>query len=444
MSPLFQRITGLSLLIVLGFIIHSCTRNEITFGTISDEAYTELVQVDTVWVDLSTVFRDLFETSNVSGFLLGRYQDPYMGTITGSITTQITTPGTQPDIPESAVFDSLVLIMRGNQYYYGDTTQTQQFTVYELANSISYSYNSQLYNTSSTAVRQPALGSRTLSYRPLRGDSLAVRLSDALGAEWLDKIRLDAAEMQDETSFLNYFKGISVTVAAGDMGAVYGIRGSAGDIVLRLFYHTVYPYKESHSIDFTNLQNDLQYNQLLHDRTGTGLVAQRQERTEISSILTGNRAMTQPGMSIWMKATFPGLRSLLIDRELVKLLKAELILRPAHTSFNDGGFRLPRQLYLQVTDASNLDGSQVYDSTGTSILYVDPVTDPLYGENTHYRFNVTNYVAAMLSTPGSETSGFIIRNQDSVANLTRLVVNDRFSGQRTAELRLQVLIIEKN
>ena len=334
--------------------------------------------------------------------------------------------------------------MRGNQYYYGDTTQTQQFTVYELANSISYSYNSQLYNTSSTAVRQPALGSRTLSYRPLRGDSLAVRLSDALGAEWLDKIRLDAAEMQDETSFLNYFKGISVTVAAGDMGAVYGIRGSAGDIVLRLFYHTVYPYKESHSIDFTNLQNDLQYNQLLHDRTGTGLVAQRQERTEISSILTGNRAMTQPGMSIWMKATFPGLRSLLIDRELVKLLKAELILRPAHTSFNDGGFRLPRQLYLQVTDASNLDGSQVYDSTGTSILYVDPVTDPLYGENTHYRFNVTNYVAAMLSTPGSETSGFIIRNQDSVANLTRLVVNDRFSGQRTAELRLQVLIIEKN
>ena len=116
MSPLFQRITGLSLLIVLGFIIHSCTRNEITFGTISDEAYTELVQVDTVSVDLSTVFRDSFETSNVSSFLLGRYQDPYMGTITGSIITQITTPGTQPDIPESAVFDSLVLILRGNQY----------------------------------------------------------------------------------------------------------------------------------------------------------------------------------------------------------------------------------------------------------------------------------------------------------------------------------------
>lgn len=436
-SLIFLLIVGFSVAVLIG-----CTRNEISFGTISDDAYTELLQIDTLAVNLSTVFRDSFETGNVTSLLLGRYRDPALGTISGKIYTQITLPVSLPDIPASAVFDSLQLIMRGNQYYYGDTSKSFTLMVHQLANNITTGYNSNLYNTSSVAELTPALGSKRLAFRPLRDDSIGIRLSDALGMEWMEKIRQQAVEMTEESSFLNYFKGISVSVDAADTAAVYGIGGDGGELVLRLFYHTVYPYKESHSVDFLNLQNELQFNQILHDRTGTGLVSSRVDRIEIPSTASSNRAFTQTGMSIWLKASFPSLRSILPDREMVKLLKAELILRPARLSYNDGAYRLPNQVFLVTTDGSNLDGSNVYDSSGTNVLYADPVIDHLYGENSYYRFNITNYINLWLNTPGSEQSGFFFRSQDSVANLTRLVVNDRFSGAKTAELKLQVLTIK--
>lgn len=435
----FRLLTGCVLLLLL---VSRCSRNEIGFGTISDDNYTELLQIDTVGISLSTVFRDSFETGNVTSFLLGRYRDPGLGTITGGIFTQITVPSQLPEIPASAVFDSLVLMIKGNQYYYGDTSRPISFLVYELANNITTGYNSNLYNTSSVAVKQPALGQRQFHLRPLRNDSLTVRLSDALGMEWMSMIRAEAVEIKEENRFINYFKGISVAVQPTDTGAVVGISGNAGDIVIRLFYHTVFPYKESRHVDFTNLQNELQFNQLLHDRTGTGLISSRIERIEIPSTATFNRALTQPGMNIWMKASFPGLRSLLIERENIRLLKAELIVYPARLSYNDGSFRLPNRVYLKTTNSTNLDGNEVLDSSGSSVLYADPQLDQIYGVNTHYRFNITNYISAWLNTPGSEQYGFFFHHENSTANLTRLVVDDRFSGNKPPELRLQVLAIK--
>lgn len=426
-----------------GGLLCSCTRNEIAFGTLPDESYTELLLVDTVAVQFSTVFRDSFETNNVSTVLLGRYRDADLGTISGRLFTQFDIPAVKPEIPSTAVFDSVELILRPNKYYYGDTSQALTFLVQELDQTIVPTYSSFLYNTSSVPMKATILGTQRVVLRPSVTDSLRIRLLQNFGLDWFEKIRNGSETMGTATAFQNYFKGLSAGIVSGDIGAVYGFGAASGSIVIRLHYHHTFPSQEPYTIDFLNIQDELQFNQLLHDRTGTFLQSSGNEYTEIVSTASGNQAFMQPGMGIKLKATFPGLRTLLPERDLVKLLKAELILRPAYLSFDQGASRLPDRIYLLATDAGNLEGNPVLDSTSNGIQYRDPFMDNIYGENTHYRFNVTNNINGLLLSPGSERNGFFFRNEDTLSSVTRMVVNDRFSGLKTAELRLFVLLINK-
>src|SRR5688500_1750387 len=86
-------------------ILYSCTRNPIEFGTIPDNSYTNLVYTDTVGVQISTLIEDSFATNGDTSFLIGRYQDPYLGTVSAKTFFQMTVPSSLPEIPASAKFD---------------------------------------------------------------------------------------------------------------------------------------------------------------------------------------------------------------------------------------------------------------------------------------------------------------------------------------------------
>lgn len=425
-------------------LVSACTRKDIEFGTIPENQYTNLVYVDTVGIQLSTVLRDSFTTGNASSFLLGRYKDPYLGTVAGKIFNELTIPTSVPEIPSTAVFDSMTLIFRPNNYYYGDTTQPQTYSVYELDQAITLGYSSSLFNTSNFPVKSTPLGSKTMRINPVGFDSVSIRLNDAKGLDLFTKLQQSATEVGSETAFLNYFKGLSIAVAESDSAAIFGIAGGSGAMVMRIHYHHTIPYPENHTIDFVSLSNDHAFYQLLSDRNGTGLTGTGTSgSTEVFPAHTFHRAYAQSGTGLHLKMTFPGLRSLLNDKTQVRLLKAELIVRPGYLSFDKSKYKLPDQLYLSLTDASNIVGTTVSDSSGTGTLYASPVIDELYGENNYYRFNVTSYIGSWLLTPGSEDDGFFVmtNNSSSVANVDRLVVNDLLGGDHVAKLLLTVLII---
>lgn len=436
-----RHFTWLTMVLLFSLLFSNCTRSDVPFGTVPDEGYTKIVAVDSIGIEMATVFRDSFETNNISSYLLGRYQDPYLGSVAGKAYMQFTIPASTPEIPASAVFDSITVLLYPNTYYYGDTTQALTFRIQELDQTIVHSYSSFLYNTSSIPVKSQVLGQKRLTLRPNATDSISIRLDDAKGQELFTKLRQGATELSDEANFLNYFKGLRIDVDDADVGAVYGFKGSGGNFIIRLHYHHTFPYHEDQYIDFASLGNDLAFNQLLPDRTGTGLVSTGGYVSEIPSAQTDHLAFMQTGMRTRIKITFPTLRSLLYQNKLIKLLKAELILRPAELSYTTGSYRLPSQMYLINTDATNVDGQQVMDSTGSAVLKVDPVIDAIYGENTYYRFNITSYINVLLNAAGSEQSGFLLNHEESNANLTRLVLNDRFRNTRTSQLLLSLLII---
>ncbi|MEP7373306.1 MAG: DUF4270 family protein [Chitinophagaceae bacterium] len=435
----------LLLLVLAIYTFSSCQRNDIEFGDLPENNYTNLVYTDTVDVKLSTVLMDSFATNGDTSFLIGRYNDPYLGAVSAKAFFQMTVPSAIPDIPSSAKFDSLTFIIRPNKYHYGDTSRTQTIYIHELADEIVYSYNSQLYNTSNIAVKPTPLGTKTVRIYPNITDSVSIRLQDGKGLELYSKLQQSSSDVVNENEFLNYFRGISIAVDNNDTTVVYGLSGTAGSLTMRVHYHTTIPYPEDHHIDFGSLANSYSFNQVLTNRPGTGLVSGTTGRTEIPSGSTNDLSYMQPGTGLYLKMIFPSLKGILSNENIVKLVKAELIIRPTYLSFDKDKYVLPSKLYLTRTDASNTAGSYLLDSAGVSVLYADPFIDNIYGENTHYRLNVTSYINQLLNTSGSSDDGlFVMQNSVvSQANVDRLIVNSAVRNGQHSQLLLSLMIINR-
>lgn len=434
----------LLLLFACCFIL-SCTRKDIQFGDTPENSYTNIEFIDTVGVELSTVISDSFVTSSPASLLVGNYKDPYLGTVSAKNFFQMGVPAVQTTIPNSAKYDSVSLIFHTNGYYYGDTSLLQTMYVKELSDGITYSYNNKLYNTSNFPVKPTELGSKVLHIRPNADDSLEIRLKDAKGLELFSKLQQSSSDVINEDEFLNYFKGICLTTGDNDTTAIYGLQGAAGSILIRVYYHTTIPYPESQFIDFRSLANDLAFNQVIANRAGTGIVPGNSSPSEIRATQTNNLAFLQPGTGLFLKMIFPSLRNIILSDKIIKVLKAELIIRPAYLSFDNDKYKLPAQLYLTQTDETNTSGTEVLDSTGMGTQYAAPVVDDLYGENNYYRFDVTTYINQWINTAGSEDKGFFVVpvNNGSDLNVNRIIVNNSFHDNQSTRLLLSVIIIDK-
>lgn len=419
----------------------SCTRNNVLFGESPDADYTHIVYTDTVGVSLSTVITDSFVTSGATSLLLGKYSDPYLGIVSARNYFQLAVPAAQPEILATDVYDSMTITIPLSGYYYGDTTRAQTITVSEISQAISFSYNSSLYNTSSTEVYESALGSRQLRIRPTMDDSIVIRISDLKGADFFAKLRSKSTSLINQSEFVNYFRGISLSTGAGDTTAVYGLTGLDSSLAINLHYHSNIPSPVKKSVTFSSLKNVYCYNQLLKTRGNTGIPL---TPGEYSSATLGAKAYQQPATGAYMKMTFPSLRSVINTGKLVRLVKAELLLTPAYNSFSKDGYALPASLSLALTDASNLFGDYVLDSAGTNPLTASPEIDELYGRDNYYRFNITSYISSWLNTAGTEKKGFFLASgfTSTAPDVNRLFINLSGSNQ-VPRLRLYMIVLNQ-
>ncbi|MBS1921353.1 MAG: DUF4270 family protein [Bacteroidetes bacterium] len=429
-----------SFLLLLMITGVSCYRNDIEFGTTPANTYTKVVYIDTVEPRLSTVLLDSFITNSPISFLVGKIKDPYLGAISTKPFFQITMPSPLPSIPATAHYDSTCMIFYLNKYSYGDSTKPLTIQANELALPISYTYNTNLYNTSNVPEKPTPLGSRTLKIRPSIDDSFLVRVNDAKGLELFTKLQQSADELTSIDKFLNYFKGISLSVNTNDTSVVYGLNSATGKIIMRVYYHLATPVFQRAVADFTSLNNTYAFNQIITDRTNTSLYSATPGNKEFPSENTNQLAFTQYGAGVLLKTTFPTLKGILQSNAIVKLLNAELIYKPEAHSYDDF-LKLPPSLILTQTDATNNIGASVNDSTGTALLNVSPVIDNIYGVNTYYRFNITSYINTLLTTPGSEKSGFfLMESGDPTVQLNRAVIGNAHSNSKT-QLQLTVAVV---
>jgi hypothetical protein len=336
--------------------------------------------------------------------------------------------------------------MKPNGYYYGDTTKPVNVGLYRLAAQPDYTYAGSLYNTSSVKLLSTTpLGTLSKRISPARKDSINIRLSDEVGRDFYDKIKGKSAQVQDEASFLSYFKGVCIQPAGTDTGAaVYSFNLSDSSVRMRLYYHFTIPYLESKTIDFYAARTSYQFNRIITNRTGTPLQPVTAKQREFFTSSQYPYAFTQSGTGTLLKIKFPSLRELLKIDDVVRLLDAKLILKPVNGTFDNYVYRLPNQLYMAQTDATNGIGAQLPDTVSGIAQYRAPVIDYLYGENTGYTFNITGYINALLNTAGTAENGFFLLQEPPTASkqINRGVFGSRQHTQYQTKLVLTIMTVD--
>ena len=151
----------------------ACESDNFTIGKDWLESNTRMIKVDTFTVNTSTVWVDSIVTSNKGIFLIGQYNDAYVGKMEASSYLELSVPtiSTEEEIDKRAVLDSMMIHLAPNGDYFGDTTSVQQIDIYKtkqtltfrevlnLNNGLTYPY---MFNSSSTEVENTPIDRKSV------------------------------------------------------------------------------------------------------------------------------------------------------------------------------------------------------------------------------------------------------------------------------------------
>ena len=430
-------------------LLSSCYKKDIQVGSELAESHTRLITVDTVGVVLSSFVLDSFVTANNNIALIGNYHDSYLGKTSASTFFQPGLPTLSEDastlLPKHAQYDSIVLYMKPNGYYYGDTTVPFSVSVYDLAAQPSIDPDRlQVYNKSDVPVSGGPIASFSRALRPGVNDSVVIVLPWAKGKDFFDKIQSKDTKFSTQDLFLDYFKGLAVKPATSAGGAVYAFNLADSSIKIRLHYHLSLPVKQDKVIEFLPTRTNYQFNRIVTDRSGTPLQPASGQQQEFFATDANPYAFMQTGTGVYLKAIFPSLREVLKINEVVRLIDARLVLKPVKGTYDRYGQRLPGPVTMRVTDLGNTPGSALLDTTGQQVQERFAAIDDLYGINTTYTFNITSYINALLNTAGTAENGLFFLQQDpqDATQISRAVIGSLQNEHYQSKLILNILTIE--
>jgi Domain of unknown function (DUF4270) len=431
-------------LIIFSFflLLCACQKTDIQYGQqYIDNGLTNIILVDSISPSVSTIFKDSIITSQTGVALAGSYKDPYFGTIGSSSFVQLVpSTNTVPDLLGNAQYDSIVVLLKSNGSYYGDTSQAFTYKASQLTEEINLQDQSYFFNTRSFAASASPLGISPLTaVRPAFGDTVRIRVADGFGNSLFSMVKRKSDTLKTNTVFTNYFKGLQIT--AQNSHAVYGFKDS---VIMRLYYHETDLFRQDKYFDFTLNNKSLQFNNITSDRSGTPLTALNSSNRELISSQAAHIGYLQSATGLYLKISFPTLPQLLQRPDFIQLVKAELIIKPITNSF-DAQYPLPPQLQATVTDALNEPGGPLIFGTGASAITQNGnlIQDPLNKTNTSYSYDVTSYLAQQLTVTGQNQNGLLLIPPSDKRSTTfdRLLIGDSRNANVDARIQLKVFYV---
>jgi hypothetical protein len=427
--------------VLFTLVFTACSKPQIRFDQVyNPDNATNVIAIDTFSVQVSSVFLDSFPTSGTRVQLLGKYIDPFFGTITSQSYTDIGAPVNPPIITNYSTYDSIVLIMRINKTFYGDTSNTQGFLVSQLTQTMNFPANqTAFYNNNSIPYDPAVLGSAYVTIRPtagqtsqLKGDSIVMTMPNSMGEALFGLLYRQPDTLTNPQQFRQYFKGLAVYPDPNYPGATYGFNDT---LTLRIFYHEPGVVAVNKTVDFTTVNQFSQFNQITADRAGTPLATISHSNPEIQSTASGNQAFLQPITSIYTKLLFPTISNLLGYQDYLAIMKAELVIKPIAGTYSPI-LALPPAINLALTNEGNTIGTALpYGSGNLNIDY-------LYGTNTNYSYDITTYIQNALTQGAANNAknGIILITPAALYNTTfnRTVIGNSYNAQLSNQISLIV------
>lgn len=423
----------------------SCNKVDNVFGSqYLDNGITQIIRVDSFTPILQTVFTDSFPTQSKGVTMIGGYTDPYFGKTKAQTFLEIGAPGFT-DIYQNTLYDSLTLILKVKQSaFYGDSTKPLHIDVNRLIENINPpTTNFTLYNVDTFQYNPIPIGSKDIVVKPYSTDTIAIRVSDALGKELLGMLQRGSDTIKTASVFLDYFKGLRL----GSNNTNSIVLNCVDSVKLRLNYRKNDIYTTSLKVDFNISNTAHHFLNIQTDRTGTPLAGLGTSFKAINSTQTGNAAYTQTASGVTAKITFPSAKEIMKAPNYLKLIKAILYIKPVRKTY-ETTFPLPPQLRLSTTTVLNNLGTDLYvlTSSGTpAVQYGNLQIDYITGDNTNYSYDITIYMKQFLSDPTvtSETGLLVAPPTPAYeTSLKRLVMGNTYNLNGAISLQLYYATIQ--
>lgn len=371
------------------------------------ETSTRLVVCDTFSVVLSTIIADSIKTSGTETALCGGYSDSICGRISCSSYFQITIPSSFL-VLEQEVYDSIIFYLTMNKYYYGDTTRFIRINVHKLTEDIDPGDNgTSIFNTRFFAYEPDPIGTLEFTPRPNGSDTIHIRFRDDLGQELFNILKEKNESMTSSEGFLNWFKGLAL-IPSENCNSILGFKANSENIYFTIYTHDKNDFENTKSYKFALTNTSYQFNHITLSKDNGFFKNLTSKLSALPSKISNDKTCLMGGTGVYTKIQFPTLDQYFIMEKTI-LLKAELFLRPANKLFNQ--FNLPDTLLLAEVNKYNEQSVLLRSDNSYFSGYLSD--DKLYGENTYYYFDITDYLKEILSSGSFATEkGLSVRLPD--------------------------------
>lgn len=432
----------LLLLLFFGVFIISCNSDvdagEFVVGSDYLAVSNKVILIDTLTVDIATINLDSLVTSNESRILVGNYDDPVFGKVKSDSYFQLsaenyTLYNENSDTDATGyVFDSIAMILKYDNYFYGDTTKVQSFNIHRLTQDVkSNSDDDSFYNNSTLNYNTESLGAFSFKPNPIGKDSINIKLDDNFGNEIFKKIKNNEVTNIDE--FTGYLKGFVIKSTSSATASVVGFNLSS---VVRLYYSRYQGDTEtSLTKDFVIVDATKQFNSISLDRTGTLIQDLPASNSSLPSLQTANKSFIQSGTGIACRVDFPNIKQLKYIAEKGAIVDAELIIKPVNNTFS-GTYPLPDSLSVYVADKLNRIKRTLSDSGGVPIYGVLNTATDEFNENIGYKISIGAFLQSEMLKQSDSRYGLILTLPVLSKIVDRLVLGDQKNASNKIKLKI--------
>lgn len=389
----------------------------------------KVVLIDTVSVEMSTINFDSLVTSNQSRILVGNYDDPIYGKVKSNSYFQLASSsyalmsGGSDTETTNYVFDSISMILKYDNYYYGDTTKVQTFNIHRLLQKVKpNTEDNNFYNNSALSYSDESLGTISYKPRPIEKDSINIKMSSAFGAALFQKLK--KREITDFDSFNEYLKGLVLVPATSNSASVTGFNVSTSKV--RMYYSKYQANTEEtpYIVDFMISDATKQFNSISLDKTGTIIQNLPISTSKLSSSLTDHQGFIQSGTGVACRIDFPNIKQLKYLSEKGAIVDAQLVLRPVNNSYSEQ-YPLADSLKIYVGDNLNRISASLVNSAGTSVFGILNKKSDEFNENIGYLIPIGNFLQKEMLKQSDTRSSLILTLPGISKTVNRIVLGDQ-------------------
>ncbi len=387
-------LTGLLFSVIL---MPGCSDGALDLGDhfIHTPTYTALI--DSVSISLSTIRADSIATTGTGSGLVGYYQHSSLGGQEAVSYFSISPSENFTWDTKKEVYDSITFVLHPNGYSMGDTTSTFHLKVHQLAEEIEKHDDGKLYNVSHIHFDESStLGEKAFQPFPNRKKKLEVKLDDALGRSIIDFMVTNKNQTDGANLFRETYKGFALACDTDLTRSVLGISATDELAFIRLYSHRVGLEKEVEERNFPLESATKQFTEIISHDNNTIYNSIEDGKDKLSESASQSTSLLQAGSGYGVRIDFPYLNNLLEIKAEGRIVKAELIIRPMTGTFKHDA--LPPAIYMAEVNKVNSIVQYFTDSDGNPIA-ATLVTDPMYHENTYYKYDVTSYLNYRITEP---------------------------------------------